>query len=232
MTETYEVYVRNLQSNTAKEQLKNLFSKVGDVVCIWINPKFKPLTYAFIGFDNLKSANDACKRFDNVELNSKRITVRRSFKSVTCQDAGILLELPKKKGCSKSHLLMKILHKNLRQNKDIVEDFKTACQEMQYLTDADQCEMIRSKPEQCTLTTLEETIVRNFKMPRQKKQIPIDFDSTKDQKLTNEQYDKWFNMQLAIPSQQRQQQQQQQQQQTETPKRKIPFALDYRSVCD
>ena len=231
MTETYEVYVGNLQSNTLKEQLENLFSKIGDVVCIWINPKYKPLTYAFISFDNLKSANDACKRFDNFELNSESITVRRSFKSVvTRKDAGILLELPKKKACSKSHLLKKILHKNLRQNRDIVEDFKIACQEMQYLTDTDQCEMIQTNPEQCTLTALEETIVRNFEMPRQKKQIPIDFDLTKDQKLTQEQYDKWFKTQLSTPLQQ--QQQQQQQQQTKHEKRKICIEFDYRSVCE
>ena len=87
--------------------------------------------------------------------------------------------------------------------------------------------MIQTNPEQCTLTALEETIVRNFEMPRQKKQIPTDFDLTKDQRLTNEQYNKWFKTQLPIPSQQRQQQTE-----TETPKRKIPFALDYRSVCD
>ena len=152
------------------------------------------------------------------------MTVRRSFKSVTSHVSNILLELPKRKGCSKSHLLRKILHKNLRENRDIVQDFKMACQEMEYLTDTNQCETVRTDPEQCTLATLEETIVRNFKMTRQKKQIPIDFDLTKDRKLTNEQYNKWFKMQLPMP--------QQRKQETETPKREIPFELDYRSVCD
>ena len=223
MTEIYEIYVGNLESNTSKLQLRNLFSKFGNVVSIWINPKYEPLTYAFIGFDNLKTANDACKHCNNVELNSKRITVRMSFKKVRAQDS-ILVELPKKTGCSKQHSLIKILHKNLRQNKDIVQDFKTACQEMEYLVDTNQCETVRTEPEQCTLETLEETIVRNFKKPRQKKQIPIDFDLTKDRKLTNEQYDKWFKMQLPIPEQQKQE--------TETPKTKIPIVMDYRSVCD
>ena len=229
MTETYEVYVGNLPSNTLKEQLEDLFSKVGDVVCIWINQKYKPITYAFIGFDNLKSANDACKHFDNVELNCCLIKVKMSLKRVTDNEKGILLDLPKKKACSKSHLLKKILHKNLKQNKDIVEDFKMACQEIEYLTDTDQCEMVQTKPEPCTLATLEETIIRNFKTPRQKKQIPIDFDLTKDQKLTQGQYDKWFKTQLPIPSQR---QQKQQKQQTEHVKQKIPIELDYRSVCD
>ena len=69
-------------------------------------------------------------------------------------------------------------------------------------------------------------VVRNYKMPRQKKQIPIDFDLTKGKTLTNEQYNKYFKTQLPM------QQQQQQQQQTEAPKREKRYALDYRSVCD
>ena len=227
MTETnevYEVYVGNLPSDTAKKQLKNLFSQVGHVKSIWINPKYKPLTYAFVGFDNLKSTNDACEFLNNIEVNTHRIKVKQSSKRV--HEKGILLNLPKRTHCSKSHYLMTILHKNLRHNKDIVQDFKTACQEMDYLTDTDQCETVRTEPEPCTLETLEETIVRNFKKPRQKKQIPIDFDLTKNRKLTNEQYDKWFKMQLPMPEQQKQKEKQ------ETPKRKIPCAMDYRSVCD
>ena len=135
---------------------------------------------------------------------------------------------------SKSHLLKVILNKNLRQNRDIVEDFKVACEEMEYLTDANRGEIIKCNPEPCTLATLEETVVRNYEMPRQKKQIPIDFDLTKGKTLTNEQYNKYFKTQLLTPSQQqqRQQQQQQQQQQTEAPKREKRYALDYRSVCD
>ena len=185
MSETYEVYVGNLPLDTAREQLRDLFSQVGHVESIWINPKYQPLTFAFIGFDNSKSANDACEFLNNVEVNAHRIKVKPSLKRL--DEKGILLNLPKKTHCLKGHTVMTILHKNLRQNKDIVQDFKTACQEMDYLTDTDQCETVRIEPEPCTLETLEETIVRNFKKPRQKKQIPIDFDLTKGQKLTNEQ---------------------------------------------
>ena len=222
MNETYEVYVGNLPSDTARKQLRDLFSQVGHVKYIWINPKYQPLTYAFIGFDNSKSANDACEFLNNVEINAYRIKVKPSLKRV--DEKGILLNLPKITHCSKRHKLMTILHKNLRQNKDIVQDFKMACQEMDYLTDTDQYETVRTEPEPCTLETLEETIVRNFKNPRQKKQIPIDFDLTKGRKLTNEQYDKWFKMKLPMPEQQKQE--------TEAPKRNIPIAMDYRSVCD
>ena len=230
MTEYYEIYVGNLDSNTSNEKLKDLFSENDNVKSIWINPKYKPTTYAFIGFNNLKSANDACKRFDNYELNFLKLKVKKSFKTISFKpEKGILLELEKKKRMSKSHLLKTILNKNLRQNKDIVKDFEMACQEMEYLTDADQCEIIKTNPEPCTLAALEETVVRNYEMPRQKKQIPIDFDLTKGKTLTNEQYNKYFKTQLSMPSQQ---QRQQQQQQTEAPKREKPYALDYRSVCD
>ena len=160
---------------------------------------------------------------NNVEVNGHSIKVKPSLKRV--EQKSILLDLPKITHCSKGHTVMTILHKNLRRNKDIVEDFKTACQEMDYLTDTDQCETVRTDPEPCTLETLEETIIRNFKKPRQKKQIPIDFDLTKGRKLTNEQYDKWFKMKLPMPEHQKQE--------TETPtKRKIPCVMDYRSVCD
>ena len=233
MTESYEIYVGNLDANTPNKKLKDLFSEIGNVSSVWINPKYKPVTYAFIGFDDLETANDACKRFDNYELNFLKLKVRKSFKTISLKpEKGILLELKKKKSMSKSHLLKVILNKNLRQNRDIVEDFKVACKEMEYLTDANQCEIIKCNPEPCTLATLEETVVRNYKMPRQKKQIPIDFDLTKGKTLTNEQYNKYFKTQLSMPSQQQQRQQQQQQQQTEAPKREKRYALDYRAVCD
>ena len=232
MTESYEVYVGNLLTSVLKQELEDLFSEVGDIVSIWINPKHKQITYAFIAFGDLDTANEACKRFDNYELNFCKIKVKMSFKSVKIESnrKGILLDLPKKKSCSKSHLLKKILVKNLRQNPEIIEDFKMACQEMKDIT-YNQYEMVKINPEQCDLETLEETIIRNFKMPRQKKTIPIDFDLTKNKRLTTEQNDKWFNSQFSTLCVV-QQQQQQQQTQTHAPKRKIAFELDYRSVCE
>lgn len=226
MTETFEVYVGNLQSNTEKKQLKELFSQIGHVQYIWINAKYQPLTYAFVGFDSLKTANSACKFLNDVKINGQIIKVKPSLKRLDHQKS-VLLDLPKITTCSKNQKLMTILHRNLRQNKDIAQDFKTACQEMDYLTDTDQGEIVRTEAEPCTLKTLEETVIRNFKKPRQKKQIPIDFDLTKGQKLTNEQYDKWFKMKLPMTEQQKQETK------TETVvKRKIPCVMDYRCVCD
>ena len=234
MTESYQVYVGNLPANVSKQQLEELFSQLGDVVNIWINPKYKQVTYAFIGFSDSDTCNEACKRFDNYELDFFKINVRRSFKNIAfLQQKSILLDLPKKKGVSKSHTLKKILCKNLRRNPDMIESFKMATQEMEYLTDSNECEVVKHNPEQCDLETLEETIIRNFKKPPQNKPIPIDFDLTKGKLLSVEQTNKWFNLQICDDDDDKQQQQQQQlKQQFQVVKRKIPFDLDYRSVTD
>ena len=198
MTEFYQVYVGNLLTSVQKKELEDLFSEVGDVAFVWINPKYEAITYAFIGFHDLNTAKEACKRFDNYELNLSNIKVKMSFKNVVIyvNTKGVLLELPKKKAVSKSHLLKKLLIKDLRQNREIVEDFKMACQEMENVVDSNTCEMIKTNTEQCDLETLEETIIRNFKKPRQKKTIDIDFDLTKGKVLSTEQSNKWFNLQF------------------------------------
>ena len=232
MTESYQIYVGNLPPNVSEQKLEDLFSKVGDVRNIWINPKYKHITYGFIGFNDWDTCNEACKRFDNYELDFFKIKVRRSFKNVQIRnEKGILLDLPKKKGVSKSHVLKKILCKNLRQNPDMVESFKMAMHETEYLTDSTQCEVVKTNPEQCNLETLEETIIRNFKKPRQNKPIPIDFDLTKGKLMSLEQSNRWFNLQFETTTT-TQQQQQQQQQQPKAVKKRIPFELDYRSVCE
>ena len=211
MTESYEVYIGNLPTDVLKQKLEELFSDVGDIVSIWINPKYKQITYAFITFGDYDTANEACKRFDNYELNFSKLKVKMSFKNVGSK--GILLDLPKKKGRSKSDLLKTILVKNLTENPEMVEDFVIACQKMENLTCSDECETVTTNPHECNLETLEETIIRNFKKPRQKTTIPIDFDLTKDKHLTTEESNKWFNLQLATACVVQQQQQQQQQHQ-------------------
>ena len=230
MTESYQVYVGNLPANVSKEQLDELFSPLGDVLNIWINTKYKTLTYAFVGFADSDTCNEACKRYDNYELDFFKLKVKRSFKNITFgKEKGILLDLSKKTAPSKSHTLKKILNKNLRQNPDIRESFKMAMQETEYLTDTDQCEVVKHCGEQCNLETLEETIIRNFKKPRQKKPIPVDIDLTKEKLMSVEQSEKMFNLQFTLTKTTQQQQQQQQQ---KTVRKRIPFELDYRSVCE
>ena len=94
MTESYEVYVGNLPANVSKEQLDELFSPLGDVRNIWINTKYKTVTYAFVGFADSDTCNEACKRYDNYELDFFKLKVKRSFKNITFgKEKGILLEL-------------------------------------------------------------------------------------------------------------------------------------------
>ena len=229
MTESYEVYVGNLPANVSKEQLDELFSPLGDVRNIWINTKYKTVTYAFVGFADSDTCNEACKRYDNYELDFFKLKVKRSFKTITFgKEKGILLNLKKKTAPSKSHTLKKILNKNLRQNPDIRESFKMAMQETEYLTDTDQCEVVKHCGEQCNLETLKETIIRNFKKPRQKKPIPVDIDLTKGKLLSVEENNRLFNLQFTLTKTTQQQQQQQQ----KTVRKRIPFELDYRSVCE
>ena len=232
MTEFFQVYVGNLLTSVLKEELEDLFSEVGDVAFVWINPKYEAITYAFIGFHDSDTAKEACKRFDNYELNFCKIKVKMSFKNVcvnVVNKKSILLELPKKRGVSKSHLLKKLLTKDLKQNREIVEDFKMACQEMENVVDSNKCEMIKTNAEQCDLKTLEETIIRNFKKPRQKKTIDIDFDLTKGKVLSTEQSNKWFNLQFPTTTTTTKATTTKA---NTTTKKKIPFELDYRSVCD
>ena len=228
MTESFEVYVGNLLTSVSQEKLEQLFSQVGELNSIWINQKYKSITYAFIGFNDQDTAKEACKRFDNYELDFCTLKVKMLFKKVKVTNTkSVLLDLPKKKGASKPHILKKILVKNLRENRELIEDFKMACQEMDNLVCSNEGEMIKTSAEQCNLKTLEETIIRNFEKPHEKKKITIDFDLTKEKIISTEQCDKWFNLQLTIPRVE-------QQQQLQTPKKrnKIPFELDYRSVCD
>ena len=102
-------------------------------------------------------------------------------------------------------------------------------QECDYLADSDQCEVVKHCGEECNLETLEETIIRNFKKPRQKKPIPVDIDLTKGKLMSVEQSEKMFNLQFTLTKTTQQQQQQQQQ---KTVRKRIPFELDYRSVCE
>ena len=80
--------------------------------------------------------------------------------------------------------------------------------------------MIKTAPEPPSLAALESTVIRYFKSPNQKKDLQVDFDLSKGKLLTNDQYDKFFDIKLTKPRP------------LHKPKRKIPIALDYRSTVD
>ena len=78
MSYSYQVYVGNLSTTITTEQLKDLFSQVGQVLNVWIKPSFEKITYGFVEFDNVISAEDACKQFNDFKLDFAHITVRIS----------------------------------------------------------------------------------------------------------------------------------------------------------
>ena len=237
----YDIYIGNLPTTVSTEQLKDLFSQVGEVVDIWINPRFNKITYGFVKFDNVISAEDACEQFNGQYLDSLQIKVRiseqtkrnlqvkskiKSGNSLTAapKREGILLELSKKTGVSKSCLLSQKLHENLRKNKEIVLDFAKACLEAENITSPQKFEIVKTDPEPANLTMLETTVLRYFRPTIVKKNtLKVDFDLSKGKHLTTEQYDKFFNLKLTKPRPVTEEQ--------KTMTRK-PYALDYRSVCD
>ena len=220
-----QVYVGNLSTTITKEQLEDLFSQVGQVLRVWINPEHLKITYGFVTFDSLISAQNACKQFNGLKLDSEYITVRinkpkNDTKDYLPQRCGILLELPKKKKPSQEFLLKKALAKDLRQNRELGADFVNACIEMEQLTFDDKPEMIKTAPEEVNLDTIAQTIKRYYKPPLKKHNWEVDIDLSKGKLLTAQEYDKFFNLKLSktllrkpIPE-----------------KKEKHYSLDYRSV--
>lgn len=198
----YSVLIKNLCATTTTAELKDLFKEIEEISDIWINQKYKKITYGFAEFSNLYFAEEACRRFDGHKLNSSQIQVRLSDETkrkmelrVRRPNNSILLEIPKKTKACKTHLAKVALLKTLRENKDIREDFQKACIEAETIVNHDKCEIVYTEPEQTDLKTLETTITRYFK-PTKKKTLQVDFDLSKGKLLTNEQYDIFFNIQF------------------------------------
>lgn len=225
MSHSYEVYVGNLPTTVSTDELKTLFSQVGQVLKVWINLTFKKITYGFVKFDNIVSAEDACEQFNDLKLDFAQIKVKISEQTknklkLKKKEPGILLELPKKTRASNAVLLKKALLKDLRQNKDIVNDFAKACVEMEQITDFEEPKIIKTAPEVTNLETLEATIVRYFKPPCKKDNWQVDIDLSNGKCLTTEENNKFFNLQLTKPRP------------LTKPKTEKCFSLDYRSVND
>ena len=222
------VHVRNLSASITKDQLKDLFSQAGQILHIWINPDFLRTTYGFVTFDNLISAQDACKQFNGLELDGNCITVRINKREPDSKDylpqrKGILLELPKKKRVCKETIVKTALAKDLRQNKELGADFVNACFEMEELTFHDKPEMIKTAHEDVNLDTIAQTIKRYYKKPVKKHNWEVDIDLSKGKLLTEQEYDKFFNLKLSKTLLRK-----------PTPKKedKRVYLLDYRTVHD
>ena len=81
MSKSYEVYVGNLSTSVSRETLKTLFSQVGRILHVWINPSYKKVTYGFIEFANVAAVEEACRRFNNRQLDLYEIKVAFSKKN-------------------------------------------------------------------------------------------------------------------------------------------------------
>ena len=232
MSKYFEIYVGNLPVNVSNQQLRELFLPVGEVLHVWIKRQFKTITYGFVGFSDLETCHEACERFDNYILGLSKLKVNISFKNEKkSKDKGILLEMKKKSGITKEHLLKLTLMRNLRENRDIRESFKMAMQDAENVTDIDKFEVVKHVGESCNLKTLEETVIRNFGKPRQKKPIAIDIDLTKGKRLSLEQNDRLFNVKWELTTTMTTTTTTTTDTKTKQ-RRVIPVSMDYRSVCD
>ena len=211
MNNSYEVYIGNLSVILSIERLRNLFSKVGEILSIWINQKHERVTYAFIAFNHVIDAKKACEQFNGRKLDefvikvnlSKRTEQKLKYSaelklkySAKRPNGSILLELPKKTGCTKNHSLIKILRKDLIENNEIVKDYAEAYLEAENIVFPKKFEIIKAAPETPDLTTLETTIMRYFKPTCEKNTLfkQVDFDISKGKVLTTEQNEKFFKI--------------------------------------
>ena len=205
MDNCYSIYIGNLSITVTRERLQNLFSKVREILSIWINYNHKTVTYAFIAFDHLIDAKKACEQFNGQKLDEFIIKVNLSKKteqkiklklkySAKRPNGSVLLELPKKTGCSNKELAIRILRKDLIEHNEIVKDYAEAYLQAENIPFANKPEIIKSAPETPDLTTLETTIKRYFKPTCEKSTLKVDFDVSKGKVLTTEQYEKFFNL--------------------------------------
>ena len=57
----YSVLIKNLCATTTTAELKDLFKEIQEISDIWINRKYKKITYGFAEFSNLYFAEEACR---------------------------------------------------------------------------------------------------------------------------------------------------------------------------
>ena len=207
---SYDIYIGNLSVTTSRERLRILFSEIGEILNVWINEKHERFTYAFVGFCHLIDAKRACEQFNNKNLDETVIKVSLSIKTQQklgnsvrkgrdgIKRDGILLELPKRKGKkipTKEYMIKKILTDDLvkTNSKEFVRDFVNALIETDDIVCPNQCEIIYTEPETPDLKNLDNTIRRFFnKSSKANSLFEVDFDLSKNNVITTEQYDRFF----------------------------------------
>ena len=93
--------------------------------------------------------------------------------------------------------------------------------------------MIKAEPETSDFATLEATIKRNFESRHEKSTLPlqVDIDLSKGKLLTKEQHEKFFTKPQHVLDT-AQSVVKPKQIVVKPSRKKIPFELDYRSVCE
>ena len=205
MNNFYDVYVGNLSVTVSMKRLRNLFSEVGEILSIWINQKHEKFTYGFIAFYHLIDAKKACEQFNNqniddfiIKVNLSKKTEQKLNNSIRKKPNSILLELPKRTGKkipTREDKIREILRNNLLSNEEIVKDFAEAYLEAENIP-FKEFQIIKAASETPNLKTLETTIIRYYKPSCEKNTLfkEVDFDISKDNVLTTEQNDKFFNL--------------------------------------
>ena len=206
MDNSFDVFIGNLPATVSLQRLKNLFSEVGKILFGWIKLNNKIVTFGFIGFEHLADAKKASERFNNHPIDNFKIEVRLSKKteqklnqSVRYKahrpNNSVLLELPKKTGETKTTQLRHILRRTLVDNPETVKDFTDALYEMDNVESPNKLHTIKTDSKIPTLETLKETVKRYYKPCEKKNSLfKVDFDLSKGKVLTNEQYNKFFNI--------------------------------------
>ena len=108
------------------------------------------------------------------------------------------MELPKRTGKkipTREDKIREILRNNLLSNEEIVKDFAKAYLEAENIP-FKEFQIIKAASETPNLKTLETTIIRYYKPSCEKNTLfkEVDFDISKDNVLTTEQNDKFFNL--------------------------------------
>jgi cleavage stimulation factor subunit 2 len=86
MTNTrHDCFVGNLSYNTTEESLKEVFSRVGEVINIRIctdRETGRPKGYAFIEYADAATALSAIRNLDGADFNSRKLRVSYSNNSI------------------------------------------------------------------------------------------------------------------------------------------------------
>ena len=146
-----------------------------------------------------KLTNCVRKKDDSIELPKRTDPTQQKLTSyVQIRDSSILLELPKRTGPkipTKQDKIREILKNDLvkTNSNEFVKDFVNALIETDDIVCSNQFHIIKTEPEKSDLKDLDNTIKRFFnKSSKANSLFEVDFDLSKNNVITTEQYEKFF----------------------------------------